>query len=91
MPGLHNLVLRVPPVAPNLPEAAIVDWNAAFAAGDGDLHWDDPRARSFSGCRMDQTFRHLRPHLPGAGALARRDQLHGRAGLCNTLLRGWTR
>jgi len=27
MPMLHNLVLRVPPVAPNLPEGAIVDLN----------------------------------------------------------------
>jgi lactate permease len=33
MPGLHNLVLRVPPVAPNLPEGAIVDWNLLSLPG----------------------------------------------------------
>lgn len=33
MPMLHNLVLRVPPVAPNLPEAAIVDLNILSLPG----------------------------------------------------------
>ena len=33
MPGLHNQVLRVPPVAPNLPEAAIIDWNLLSLPG----------------------------------------------------------
>jgi lactate permease len=33
MPGLHNQVLRVPPVAPNLPEVAIVDWNLLSLPG----------------------------------------------------------
>src|SRR5262249_59442430 len=33
MPMLHNAVLRVPPVAPNLPEAAIVDLNLLSLPG----------------------------------------------------------
>jgi lactate permease len=33
MPMLHNLVLRVPPVAPNLPEGAIVDLNLLSLPG----------------------------------------------------------
>ena len=33
MPLLHNLVFRVPPVAQNLPEAAIVDWNLLSLPG----------------------------------------------------------
>jgi lactate permease len=33
MPMLHNLVLRVPPVAPNLPEGAIVDLNVLSLPG----------------------------------------------------------
>src|SRR5262249_59636837 len=33
MPMLHNAVLRVPPVAPNLPEGAIVDLNLLSLPG----------------------------------------------------------
>ena len=56
MPGLHNLVQRVPPVAPNLPEAAIVDWNLLSLPGTA-IFVGTILASIFLGLSLGQTFR----------------------------------
>lgn len=73
MPWLHNLVLRVPPVAPNLPEAAIVDWNLLSLPGTA-IFVGTILASIFLGLSLGRTFRILartcRELIPSLAAIS---------------------
>jgi len=56
MPALHQQVLRVPPVAPNLPEAAIVDWNLLSLPGTA-IFVGTVLASIFLGLSLGKTLR----------------------------------
>jgi lactate permease len=77
-------VLRVPPVAPNLPEAAIVDWNLLSLPGTA-IFIGTILASIFLGSLGSEDCRTLRADLPRADSLAGGDQPHGRTGLCDRL------
>ncbi len=58
MPMLHNAVIRVPPVAPNLPEAAIIDLNILSLPGTS-IFIGTVLASLWLGLSLGHTFRIL--------------------------------
>jgi len=73
MPMLHNAVLRVPPVAPNLPEAAIVDLNLLSLPGTA-IFIGTILASLWLGLSLDKTLRILartfRELIPSLAAIS---------------------
>jgi lactate permease len=73
MPMLHNLVLRVPPVAPNLPEGAIVDLNLLSLPGTA-IFVGTILASLWLGLSLGKTFRILartfRELIPSLAAIS---------------------
>ncbi len=73
MPMLHNAVIRVPPVAPNLPEGAIVDWNLLSLPGTA-IFFGTILASLWLGLSLGKTLRILartfRELIPSLAAIS---------------------
>ncbi|QQS47076.1 MAG: L-lactate permease [Acidobacteriota bacterium] len=73
MPALHNAVIRVPPVAPNLPEGAIVDLNILSLPGTA-IFVGTVIASLWLGLSLGHTFRILartfRELIPSLAAIS---------------------
>ena len=73
MPMLHNTVIRVPPVAPNLPEAAIIDLNILSLPGTS-IFIGTVLASLWLGLSLGHTFRILgrtvRELIPSLAAIS---------------------